>query len=93
MRKVSYFIDGHLTRCHDAAVIVGDENPLKQLVESAIQTISTDVEINCGGYRMHLAAWQDPDDWGDDWREKGVEPEDVPDIVAAAVETEEPVAG
>lgn len=84
MRKVEFSIGGSITRARDAAYIVGDEDPLETLIDAALQSISTDVEITVGGVTMHLAAWQDPDMWSEDWREKDIDLDDVPGLVAAA---------
>lgn len=85
MNKVIYNISGTTLRCRDSAIIIDGEEPLEQMIESAIQTISTDVEITCGGITMHLAAWRDPEHWSEDWAEKGIDPDDVPGLVAAQV--------
>lgn len=69
MDKIVYHIGGHTMRARDAALVSGDEDPREALVEAAIQTISTEIEIEAGGVKMHLAAWIDPDHWSDDWRE------------------------
>lgn len=70
----------------EAAKDVGDDDPLETLIESAIQTISTDVRIKVGEVEMHLAAWQDPDHWEEDWLEThGLSPEDVHALVEGAV--------
>lgn len=86
MTKISFFVSGSLTRCHDAAIVSEGEEPLEALVEAAVQTISTDVEIKCGDVTMHLAAWRDPYHWSEDWEAIGIDPDDVPSIVAAAVQ-------
>lgn len=85
MVKVEFFVGGSIMQAHDAAIILNYEDPLTALVEAAIQTISTDVEITCGDVTMPLAAWLDPDHWSEDWQAKGIDPEDVPNLVAAQV--------
>ena len=83
MKRVEYRVAGLLTGTHDSAVVLPGEDPREALVEAAIQTISTDVKITVGDVTMHLAAWQDPDHWAEDWAEAGVE--DVDALVAGAV--------
>lgn len=75
--KVEYFIGGRLTRAHDAAIVLRDEDPRQALVDSVTQTISTDVEVELGGVRIHLAALMDPEHWEDDWRERGIDDPDA----------------
>lgn len=91
--RISYFIGGSTFRCHDAAIILDGEDPLEQLIESVIQTISTEVMVTVGEVTMHLAAWQDPDHWSDDWAEKGIDPDDVHGLVAAAQTPAQPLKG
>lgn len=85
MNKLDFYVGGTTMRCHDAAIILEGDDPLATMIESAIGAISTDVEITCGGITMHLAAWQDPDQWSEDWEAKGINPDDVSGLVAAAV--------
>lgn len=72
MNKIDYYLDGNVMHCHDAAIVLGDDDPRVILCETAIQTLATDVWITVGGVRMFLAAWQDPDHWEEDWRAAGV---------------------
>lgn len=65
----------------DTARLSDDESPLDGLVESVIQDLSTDVMVTVSSVTMHLAAWQDPDGWGDDWREVAGD-EDVDTFIA-----------
>lgn len=81
--KINYYVGGTTMRCHDAAYILDGDDPLEQLIEAVIQTISTDIEITCGDVKMHLAAWQDPDHWSEDWLAIGIHPDDVADFVAS----------
>lgn len=85
MNKVDFYISGSITRAHDAAVVLVGEEPIEAMIEAAIQTVSTDIIIDCGGVEMHLAGWQDPDHWSDDWQGLGIDPDDVPGLVAAQV--------
>lgn len=78
-QKISFNIGGHLMGAHDSALILDDEDPRKALVEAAIQTVSTDIEITAGGVTLHLAAWDDPDHWSEEWEEalgEGCDPEE-----------------
>lgn len=72
MQKFVYTTGGHLMGYRSAAILPdgSEEDPRSAIVEDAIQTISTDVEITVAEVTMHLAAWQDPDHWESDWREK-----------------------
>lgn len=70
MRKLEFTLKGTTVSSHDAAYVLDDEMPRDALIEAAIQNISTSVEITIAGVTMHLAGWQDPDHWSDDWREK-----------------------
>ena len=71
-------------RAHDAAIIVGDEDPLETLLDAVIGSISTDVEIKLGETTIFLAMLQDPDQWEEDWRERGIE--DVDEFIAGLIE-------
>lgn len=90
MRKIKFFVSGSVMRASDAAYLVGDEDPREAVIEAAVQHISTTVEIKVGEVAMHLAAWMDPDHWEEDWREKGINPDDVDALLAAAVHEEAP---
>lgn len=85
MSKVEFLVDGNITRARDAAYLVGDDDPLRALIESARETVSTQIMVTCAGVTMHLAAWEDPEYWADDWAEKGIEPDEVYTLVAGAV--------
>lgn len=87
-QRINYFIGGSPFRCHDAAIILDGEDPLEELIAAVIQTISTDIEVTCGGVTMHLAAWQDPEHWSEDWEERGTKPDDVWQLVADQVVSE-----
>jgi hypothetical protein len=82
--KIEFSVGGYVMRAHDAAVVLDDEDPLQELIAAAVETISTTVEITCGGVTMHLAAWKDPDHWSSDWREKGIDPDEVDALVIGA---------
>lgn len=88
MKKVEFLIgQEHGRRHHDAAIVLGDEVAREALVEAAIQGISTEVWIEVGGVNMHLAAWQDPDHWSEDWaRVLDVDLDDVEEAVAALID-------
>ncbi len=65
-------------RCVDAAVFGDDEELTTQAVADAVvQTISTDIKIDLGGVEVFLAMLQDPEHWEDDWRELGIELDDL----------------
>lgn len=85
MSKIEYRIERSIVPAmHDAANLVyADEDPRTILVEAIMETISTSIEISCGGVRMHLAAWMDPEHWEEDWRQKGIE--DVDALIAEQV--------
>lgn len=65
----------------DCAYLFEDEDPLASLVGSVVQDIATEVMVTVSGVTMHLAAWQDPDHWADDWREAAGD-EDVAEFIA-----------
>ena len=72
MNKIPYTIGGYVSKAHDAALF-NDEDPVHEVAQSVIQTISTDVTVTAGGVTIHLAAWLDPDHWSDDWQAAGVD--------------------
>lgn len=83
MNKIPYLIHGNTLRSHDAALLDDTDDPREALVESAIQTISTEVYVAVGDVEMHLAGWQDPDHWAEDWAAKlEVDVDDVDEAVA-----------
>lgn len=84
MQKIEYHLKGDVFGCHDAAYVRELEDPTEMLVESVIQSVSTEIMVTIGVDEMHLAAWQDPEHWAQDWEEKGIDPDDVPGLVAAA---------
>ena len=87
MKKIEFLVGGFNLRSHDAAIVSSDEEPRDALVEAVIQNISTDVLITVGGVEMHLAAWLDPDHWGEDWAEKlGVDLDDATEAVEALLD-------
>jgi hypothetical protein len=63
--------------CFDQAIVLDGEDPREVLVDAAIQSVSTNVEITAGGVTLHLAAWMDPDHWSEDWQEALGEDADV----------------
>jgi hypothetical protein len=75
-----------IPRHYDAALVLSTDDPREALVEQVIQSILTEVMVEVGGVKMHLAAWMDPDHWADDWRKAGVDDVDV--FVASALEEE-----
>jgi hypothetical protein len=67
---------------YNEAVILADEDPRATLVESVVQDLSTDVIVKVGDVEMHLAGWQDPDHWSEDWAEKlGIDSDDAASAV------------
>lgn len=89
MRKLEFLLANGGGRSHDAALVSSDEDPREALIEAAIQHVSTEVEITVGGVTMHLAGWQDPDHWSEDWAERlGVDHDDVDAAVEALIDGE-----
>lgn len=89
MDKVEFSTGGSLRRTHDAVYLRPAEEPLTALVEAVIDSIGTSVMVTVGDITMHLAAWQDPDHWEEDWRAKGIAPDDVAEFVASHILTPE----
>lgn len=87
MDRIRFAVSGRTMRGSDAAIVLANEDPREALVEAVAQNIAIDIDVTCGGITLHLAAWQDPDHWEEDWREKGVE--DVDAFVAGLVTSEE----
>lgn len=84
MRKIRYSVSGgRLMKMMDAAILVGDDDPVSTLAETVVQAISTEVEVEVGGVKVHLAMLLDPDHWEDDWRDLGIE--DVDEFVSSQV--------
>lgn len=71
MRRIRFSVPraivGNMT---DVADIEADEDPVEGVVQTMMHDLSTEIELTIGGVTMHLAAWQDPDHWATDWREK-----------------------
>lgn len=59
----------HTLGAHDRAYVLDGEDPQTVLGETVMQDLSRDIWVTVGGVRNHLAAWQDPAHWGDDWAE------------------------
>lgn len=53
------------------------EEETQELVKAVLENISTEVMIEVAGVEMFLAAWQDPEHWVTDWREKAIEEGDM----------------
>lgn len=70
MKRIGFSTQGHLMPTADAAYLDADEDPRTALIEAVVETISIDVQVTAGGVTLHLAAWQDPDHWAEDWAEK-----------------------
>jgi hypothetical protein len=86
MRRIKYTTRGSLMPTADSAYLRDDEDPLARLVESVVDTISTDVQVTLGGITLHLAAFQDPDHWSQEWREAIGEDESPHAFIAALIE-------
>lgn len=67
-----------------SAVVLTGEDPLEAIVEQVVQDLSIQVMVTVGGVTTHLAAWQDPDHWEDDWRELAGD-EDPDTFIANAI--------
>lgn len=93
MQHLPYSTSGTLMPTVDSAFIDPGEDVRERFLESVVATIATDVEVIVGGVKLHLAAWEDPDHWSEDWREQaGVDAGDdfdaesyVNDLLATAV--------
>lgn len=81
--RIEFDLAASRQRFHDAAIILGDDDPVAEVANTAIGAISTDVMITAGGVTMHLAGWLDPGHWESDWQEAGVE--DVAAYAAALI--------
>lgn len=82
MNKLGYNVTGSV-RCHDALVVLPGEDLQEAFLESVVQTMSVDIQVTVGDVTMHLAAWQDPAHWGEDWRDRlGCDLEDADEAVA-----------
>lgn len=82
--KLPYLVGGSIMRAHDAALLSPGEDPQEALLQSILDTISTDVEVTLGGVTVFLAMLLDPDHWSTDWEERGIE--DVDAFLADLVE-------
>lgn len=68
----------------DFAYVGEDEIAVEQLMAMVWDDLSTEVYVAVGEVSMFVAAWQDPDHWGEDWAEKlGIDRDDVPEAVTA----------
>ena len=90
MRQIVFDVGGATMRSHDSGIVLAGEDPRDVLVESVVQNVATSIEVTVGDVTMHLAAWQDPDHWAEDWAAKlGIDLEAAADavdeMVAAAV--------
>lgn len=89
MRRFRFVIEpGYSLRSGDVAHVADDADPLAGIIESAIDNLGTEVLLKIGDVTMHLAAWQDPEHWADDWREHAGG-EDPVEFVAALVASAE----
>lgn len=67
-----------------SALVLTDEDPREAIVEQVMQDLSIQIMVTVGGVTTHLAAWQDPDHWEDDWRELAGD-EDPATFIANAI--------
>jgi hypothetical protein len=88
-QRIKYTTRGHLMPTADSAYVSEDEDPRTRLIESVVGTISTDVEVTAGGVTLHLAAWQDPDHWSEEWTEALGEDPDVEGFIAGLAAPDE----
>lgn len=68
----------------NVAYLSGDDDVLEGIIETALQDISTDIVLTIGGATCHLAAWQDPEHWAEDWRELAGD-EDIDEFILNAL--------
>jgi len=90
MRKIRYRRSGRLLSCTDSAYLlptVADDELAEALAESIADAIATEVDIRLGDVEVTLAMLLDPDHWGDDWRDLGIE--NVDEFLAGLVEVDE----
>ena len=66
----------------DVARVREDEDALTEIVQTAFDDMKTDIMLKVGGVTMFLAAWEDPDHWSEEWREKAGD-EDVGEFIAS----------
>lgn len=86
MSKLKYKIErSTVMAALSSAIVLADEDPRAALVQDALTAISTDVNITAGGVTLHLAAWQDPDHWSQEWAEALGEDADVESFIAGLV--------
>lgn len=68
----------------NVAYVDAGEDPLEEIIRTAVQDMSTDIVLTIGGVTNHLAAWEDPDHWSEDWRELAGD-EDVDEFIFNAI--------
>jgi hypothetical protein len=74
MDKIPFMVERSTTRrAHDAATVFDNEDPHELLVDCMVDAVATDLMFTAGGVTLHLAAWQDPDHWSDEWQQAGIE--------------------
>lgn len=72
---------------HDSALIAPHEETLPAFLEAVVQSVAIDIDITVAGVTMHLAGWQDPEHWAEEWGEvSGGEWEDVCEYVAGLLD-------
>jgi hypothetical protein len=62
---------------------VGDDGDVgKAIGNEVLDQLRTQLNVTIGGHTMHLAAWEDPEHWSEDWAKLlEVDPDDVRDVV------------
>jgi len=84
MKKIDFLVRDPGHQYHDAAIVLADEDPRQALIDAAISSLSTDIELTLGEVTIHLAAIIDPEHWEEDWRAVGVE--DAEEFIAGLVQ-------
>jgi hypothetical protein len=91
MRKLSYLIERTtVMAAHDAVILLDGDDLQEALGEAVLQFLGTEIELEIGGQKMHLAGWLDPEHWSEDWEAKLGPDDDIAgkvwDLLAGAVE-------
>lgn len=94
MRKLRFKLQSaSLMASSSSYLLTDDEDIIEGLTAGVLDMIATDLFITVSGVTQHLAAWQAPDHWADDWAQTlGVPAEDaqqaVEELLSATAERE-----